>query len=137
MKKLFIPALMAIAMALPFQVQADEFHGPTQGKGIRNFTMSEIDLAQEIDSVENRHMRVRYWEVAPGGVVPVHNHENRPAFIYVAHGEIHEHRSDKDEPNLYRTGDLSREADGVKHWWENKSDKTVILIAFDLYEKKN
>ncbi|MCR9257853.1 MAG: cupin domain-containing protein [Alphaproteobacteria bacterium] len=126
--------VLAVSIVLPSE--AEEFSGPTKGKGLRNFSVGEIELAKEIDTLANRHMRVRYWEVAPGGVVPVHSHKNRPAFIYVANGEIYEHRSDKAEPNVYKTGDISREADGVKHWWENKSKKTVVLIAFDVYEKK-
>ncbi len=136
----YAPALaltLALAISLASApVMADEaFTGPTQGKGISNKTVGLIDLGKEFPEGAGRFMRLRRWEVAPGGVVPLHDHSNRPSMIYVLEGEIVEHRSDSKEPHVYRTGDVSVEAEGVKHWWENKSDTTVILLAYDVFQK--
>lgn len=131
-------ALIAAVFIIP-SVQAHEhkeaFEGPKQGKHLTFKTLDDIDLKNEFPGGEGRGYRARYWEIGPKGVVPVHDHTNRPAMIYVVQGEIYEHRSDKKEPILYRAGDLSVEAEGVKHWWENRSEKTVILMGFDIYEK--
>lgn len=112
----------------------DDFTGPTQGKGLSNETIGEIDLGPEIPGMDGRFMRLRYWEIQPGGIVPVHSHANRPSMIYVLEGEIIEHRSDDDEPHVYKAGEVSVEAEGVKHWWENKSDSVVKLLGYDIHQ---
>jgi len=94
--------------------------------------LSEVDLSTEIKGLEGRKLRYRYWWIAPGGIVPIHSHADRPALIYVVKGEIYEHRSDQEEPHIYKAGEVSNESQGVKHWWENKGNETVELIATDI-----
>lgn len=113
------------------------FDGPREGKGLFNEVVGEIPLQGEIASVENRHLRMRYWEIQPGGIVPVHSHANRPGIIWIEEGTIVEHRSDQDEPKVHGPGTVSIEADGVSHWWENTGDEVVILVAVDVYEAAN
>ncbi|MEM8836892.1 MAG: cupin domain-containing protein [Pseudomonadota bacterium] len=138
LRRILSAAAIAAVLAVP-AVQAHEhashFEGPKQGKHLTFKTLDDIDLTNEFPGGEGRGFRARYWEIGPKGVVPLHDHSNRPAYIYVVQGEIYEHRSDKEEPVLYRAGDLSVEAEGVKHWWENKSEETVVLMGFDIYEK--
>ena len=138
LKTLSAFALM-LALAAPLTAApalADEaFTGPTKPKGISSKTVGLIDLGKEFAEGEGRFMRLRRWEIAPGGIVPLHDHSNRPSMIYVLEGEIIEHRSDSKEPVVYRTGEVSIESDGVKHWWENKTDTTVILLGYDVFQK--
>ena len=113
--------------------QNEGFQGPTKPKGIGVQDLGKFDLGKELQGMEGRLVRARLWNMEPGGIVPVHSHENRPAQIYVLTGEVVEYRSDSDQPHVYRAGDLSLEAEGVVHWWENTSDVTVYLLAVDVF----
>ena len=124
------------AVTAPAAATDDGFTGPKQGKGIANTEIGSIDLADEIPGMEGRHLRMRYWTVEPGGIVPLHSHANRPAMIYFLEGEIVQHRNDKPNPETYGPGDVSLESDGVVHWWENKGDVTVKMIAVDIVQRK-
>ncbi|MEO0999729.1 MAG: cupin domain-containing protein [Pseudomonadota bacterium] len=127
--------LLTAALLVPVAAFAqDDFTGPRQGRGISNETLGLIPLGQYIESHEDRTMRMRYWEVEPGGVVPLHSHANRPSMIYIMEGTIVEHRSDLDEPKVYGPGGVSIEAGPVLHWWENTGDVTVKMIAFDVFQ---
>jgi quercetin dioxygenase-like cupin family protein len=70
--------------------------------------------------------------IAPGGVVPFHSHEDRPALIMVNSGEIHEHSSKCAVPILHKAGDISREFLGTKHWWKNATNAPVELTIADI-----
>ena len=55
---------------------------------------------------------MRHMTIAPGGVVPLHSHEDRPALIMVNSGEIYENSSKCAEPILHKAGDIAREFAG-------------------------
>src|SRR6266511_1943370 len=71
-------------------------------KGVTDKVLSQIDLAGEKLALKGHLMRVRKLEVQPGGVVPWHSHEDRPALIYVASGEIYEYASNCAVPILHK-----------------------------------
>ncbi|MES0864240.1 cupin domain-containing protein [Ruegeria sp. SCPT10] len=118
---------------LPSPAYAEEFSGPTKPKGITSKALGKASLTDELPGLENKNLRARFWTMEPGGIVPVHSHVDRPAFVYVVQGEVTEHRSDSEEPHVYQAGDLSTEDGGVVHWWENTGDIEVHLIAFDMF----
>lgn len=113
--------------------EAKEFSGPTEPIGIGVKDLGLVELGPEVEGLEGRQMRARYWTMEPGGIVPVHSHADRPAQIYVVKGTVAEHRSDSDEPHIYQAGDLSVENNGVVHWWENGGDTVVELLAIDIF----
>ena len=128
---------IVVVSSLTAHAQSDTFEGPTSPRGIAFETLGSIDLAGEFPDVEemaDRDLRVRYWTIQPGGIVPVHSHDNRPAILYVLSGEILEHRSDDDQPHVHSAGDVSLEGAGVQHWWENTSDQVVELLAVDIVQ---
>ena len=112
---------------------ATDFKGPTKPKDISVKDLGKFGLGKELAGMEGRDVRVRLWTMKPGGIVPVHSHKDRPAQIYVLSGEVVEHRSDTDTPHVYKKGDLSLEAEGVVHWWENRGGETVLLLAVDVF----
>jgi quercetin dioxygenase-like cupin family protein len=75
--------------------------------------------------------------IAPGGVVPWHSHDDRPALIYVAEGEIHEYASNCAAPIVHKAGDIRPETHGTSHWWKNLSDKPVVLFIGDVRADPN
>ena len=109
----------------------------TAAKGVTDKVLSQIDLAGERLALNGHLMRVRKLEIQPGGIVPWHSHEDRPALIYVVTGEIYEYASNCAVPILHREGEVRTETQGTAHWWENKGAKTVILHVGDVLHDKD
>jgi hypothetical protein len=59
---------------------------PTDYKGVKESALAAIDLAKEIDSVENRELRVSRAIVAPGGHIGLQSHRADPTIVYVLEG---------------------------------------------------
>ena len=102
------------------------------GSGVTDTTLGAIDLGKEQAKITGRELRFRKMTIAPGGVVPWHSHDDRPALIYVAEGEIIEYASNCAAPIVHAAGDVARETHVVAHWWKNLSDAPVTLLSFDI-----
>ena len=61
--------------------------------GVTEMELSSIDLGKEAVNLPQRRLRFRHMEIAPGGVVPLHTHADRPALIMVNQGQIFEYSS--------------------------------------------
>ncbi|MDO9711544.1 cupin domain-containing protein [Paracraurococcus lichenis] len=78
-------------------------------------------------------LRTRRLIVLPGGIVPTHQHDDRPSIVTVVVGEITEHSAFCAVPILHRTGETTPEfGPGHAHWWENRGSQPVILISSDV-----
>jgi quercetin dioxygenase-like cupin family protein len=108
--------------------QADQ---SVAAKDVTDTVLASIDLSKEMVAAKDRQFRMRRLEVQPGGVVPWHSHNDRPALIYVVQGEITEYASTCADPILHKAGDVSVDA-GRSHWWKNTGKKTVVLISSDI-----
>ena len=104
--------------------------------GVVDTELASIDLAKENVKLNQRRLRMRHMTIAPGGVVPFHSHEDRPALIMVTSGEIHEHSSKCAVPILHKAGDISKEFLGTKHWWKNSGNAPVELTIADIVNDK-
>ncbi len=106
--------------------------GEMMPKDVTDEELSSIDLGQEIAGFDNRRLRFRKLVVQPGGVVPWHDHTDRPALIFTASGEITEFRSDCSVGVTHKAGEISKEVKGVMHWWKNESKTAAVLYAADV-----
>ena len=61
--------------------------------GVTDTTLGSIDLGKEKAKIKDRELRFRKIVIQPGGIVPWHSHDDRPALIFVAEGEIIEYAS--------------------------------------------
>ncbi len=104
--------------------------------GVTDTELSAVDLAQENVKLKERRLRLRHMTIAPGGIVPLHSHADRPALIQVNSGEIYEYSSKCAVPILHKAGDISREFLGTKHWWKNSGSQTVDLTIADIVNDK-
>jgi len=105
--------------------------GATAHKAVTEKLLGELDLTNEKVAVAGHHFRMRRLEVAPGGEVAWHSHDDRPALIYVVAGKITEYASTCSVPIDHEAGDLSIESH-LSHWWKNNSDKPTVLISADI-----
>lgn len=131
-------AVLFSAQAFAGQCPADKYgadvrtSGETNAVDVTDEELSSIDLASQIQGLDARRLRFRKLVVQPGGVVPWHDHTDRPALIYVAEGEITEFRSDCSVGVVLSAGDISTEVAGLKHWWMNQGDVPTVLFAADI-----
>lgn len=106
--------------------------GEMAPKDVTDETLSSIDLGKEIAGFDKRSLRFRKLVIQPGGVVPWHDHTDRPALILTASGEITEFRSDCSVGVTHKTGEISKEVKGVMHWWKNEGTEEAVLYAADV-----
>lgn len=104
----------------------------TMPKDVTDTVIGAIDLGKEI-GVDGRQLRTRRLVIQPGGIVPMHSHKDRPALIYTVSGTVVEHRSTCAVPIVHKAGDISREADGLSHWWQNEGTEPVVLLSSDVF----
>jgi quercetin dioxygenase-like cupin family protein len=107
--------------------------GPTTPSGVTDVVRASTDLAQEPLALQGRQFRLRQLEMQPGGVVPWHSHNDRPAMIYVVSGEVVEYASNCAVPITHRAGDVAPEKNGTSHWWKNTGTSKAVLISVDLF----
>jgi quercetin dioxygenase-like cupin family protein len=105
--------------------------------GVSDVTLGSIDLGKEPAHIEGRELRFRRLTIAPGGVVPWHSHDDRPALIFVQQGEIVEYASNCGVPITHKTGDIRAEVFGTSHWWKNLGKETVVLYVGDVRKDPN
>ena len=97
--------------------------------GVTDVTLGSIDLGKQRAHIEGRELRFRKLTIEPGGIVPWHSHDDRPALIFVQQGEIVEYASNCEVPITHKTGDIRPEVFGTSHWWKNLGKETVILYV--------
>lgn len=115
------------------------FAGPANAKGLALRVLDEFTLDDSPwgGDLIGKNMRVRVFNIEPGGVVPIHSHDRRPAYVVVTKGEAWEFTPQHPEGKLYRVGEVGPEPFGLEHYWINKSDQPVQLYGFDVYERPN
>jgi quercetin dioxygenase-like cupin family protein len=106
---------------------------PTETKGLTITPLFEVDLAPEIPGMQGRQLRLRMITFAPGAVLGVHSHKDRPGGAYVLKGTVIEHRGEVAKE--YSAGQSWAENGNVVHWVENKGPGEAVLIATDIFKQ--
>jgi quercetin dioxygenase-like cupin family protein len=102
------------------------------GSGVTDTTLGAINLGKEAAKFKGHELRFRKLVIQPGGVVPWHSHDERPALIYIAEGEIIEYASNCAAPIHHKAGEISTETRGTSHWWKNLGEVPAVLFAADV-----
>jgi quercetin dioxygenase-like cupin family protein len=144
MKRTPLAAILAAAFSLSAQAgecPADQRRPDGSGqkmvttaaKDVTDKVIAMNDLSKDPIALNGRLFRARELVVAPGGVVPWHDHGNRPAMIYVVSGQIHEYASTCAAPILHKAGEVAAEKAPTQHWWKNNGKAKAVLISVDLF----
>ena len=104
----------------------------TKPVGVTDVTLGAINLEKQPANIRDRELRFRKLTIEPGGIVPWHSHDDRPALIFVQQGEIVEYASNCAEPIVHKAGEIRQEVAGTSHWWKNLGKETVILYVGDV-----
>lgn len=107
--------------------------GATAPKDVTDVVRASTDLSKEPAHIGGRLFRLRQLEMQPGGIVPWHSHNDRPAMIYIVSGEVVEYASSCAVPIVHRAGDVAPEKNGTSHWWKNTGSTKAVLISVDLF----
>ena len=100
--------------------------------GIGRETLSVVHL-KGWRGVGDLYLRTRKLIVAKDGIIPTHQHDDRPSIVFILKGELIEHSALCAVPVLHREGEWSPEfGPGHSHWWENKTGKEVVVLSSDL-----
>jgi quercetin dioxygenase-like cupin family protein len=105
---------------------------PTDYRGVTEAVLAAIDLAKEVDSVENRELRVSRATVAPGGHIGLHSHHGDPTIVYVLAGILTNHHDDGTTEE-FRPGQAFAEFGPRSHWIENSGPTSVAFIAANIH----
>ena len=100
--------------------------------GVTDVTLGAINLEKQPAKIRDRELRFRKLTIEPGGIVPWHSHDDRPALIFVQQGEIVEYASNCEVPITHKAGEIRPEMYGTSHWWKNLGKETVILYVGDV-----
>jgi quercetin dioxygenase-like cupin family protein len=144
MKHTALAAIVATAISISAQAgecPADQRRPDGSGQKMSNAPAKDVtdkvitsnDLSKDPIALKGRLFRARELVVAPGGVVPWHDHGNRPAMIYIVSGEINEYASTCAVPILHKAGEVAAEKAPTQHWWKNNSQQKTVLISVDLF----
>lgn len=109
---------------------------PSAPVGVVDTELASIELSKENVELDQRRLRLRHMTIAPGGIVPQHSHEDRPALIMVDAGAICEHGSKCAVPILHKAGDVARESMGTRHGWKNTGPQAVDLTIGDIVDDR-
>lgn len=86
-------------------------------------------------NINDLNLRIRYFNIPSGGVVPTHEHNDRPSIVHILKGEIYEHSALCSVPILHKAGESTPEfGQDHAHWWENKGPDEVVLTSSDIVE---
>ena len=136
-------SMVVASAAVAGECPADEMKANTREKvdykpvGVSDVTLGSIDLGKQPAHIEGRELRFRKLTIEPGGIVPWHSHDDRPALIFVQQGEIVEYASNCEVPITHKAGDIRPEVFGTSHWWKNLGKETVILYVGDVRKDPN
>jgi quercetin dioxygenase-like cupin family protein len=132
-------AALAVSPASAGQCPADKLKegvratGEMKPKAVTDTVLGMIELGREKVALADRRLRLRKLVIQPGGIVPWHSHEDRPALIYVVSGSIHEYASNCSVAIEHKAGEVSIETRGIQHWWKNNSKGATVLLSADLF----
>ena len=101
--------------------------------GIRRKTVGIVDLTGWRSTGDLR-LRQRRLTIPPGGIIPTHEHNDRPSIVYIVNGEVIEHNSKCAVPIVHHAGDTDTEFGAFRHWWENKTKEDVVVIGTDIVD---
>jgi quercetin dioxygenase-like cupin family protein len=123
----------SVALALGVGTVIGESMPPKESVGVKISEPVVMALAPWAGDMTGRQLRIRKFEIAPGGVNAVHSHDDRPDVSYLVQGTLTEHRAGGFLET--RAGDtLHAAGKGVTHWVENKGSTPAVLIVADIYK---
>lgn len=133
------PHIIALCCAAPSLLSAGFVLGreaaPTDYKSVREDVLAAIDLAPEIDNVQDRELRLSRATIAPGGHIGLHSHKGDPTIVYMLSGVLTNHHDDGTIEE-FRPGQTFAEFGPRMHWVENKGNAPVVFTVANIHKRE-
>ena len=121
----------SVALALGVGTVLGQSLPPKGNTGVKIGDPVALDLAPWAADMKGRQLRIRRFDIAPGGIIGIHSHDDRPDVSYLVQGNLVEHLAGgTDEPRASET--MHAAGKGVTHWVENRGSTPAILIVADI-----
>ncbi len=104
--------------------------GPMEPMKVTDTVVGDVKL--DAYQIPGRELRLRKLVIQKGGVVPWHEHNTRPANIYIQSGTVTEYRSNCAVPIVHKAGDVVPEMGDIAHWWKNTGKTIAVLFSADI-----
>jgi len=127
-------AIFAAGMFVGVVLAQQQRTPPTESRGFRTDVLATLDLAEEIEGMSGRQLRMRRITVEPDGQFAVHDHRDRPGLFYIQDGTITEYPEGA-EAREHSAGQAVAVGLRTRHWEENRGTSPVIVIAVDVVKK--
>lgn len=121
--------LVLVSLMLTTPVLAEEITVTPVLRTIATATGQPIVFPQE-----NAELVVATYEIAPGAVLPEHEHPH-PRFAYVLQGNLRVDNTEVGKGDIYKAGDFIVEAIGQWHKGTNIGADPVKLLVIDVIPK--
>lgn len=108
---------------------------PTDYKSFDEQVLATVDLASEIDTVQNRELRLSRATIAPGGHIGLHSHKGDPTIVYVLSGVLTNHH-DGGGTEQFHAGQSFAEFGPRTHWVENKGSDAAVFLAANIHRRE-
>jgi quercetin dioxygenase-like cupin family protein len=108
---------------------------PADYKLVSEDVLASIDLATEIDSVQDRDLRLSRATIAPGGHIGLHSHQRDPTIVFLLSGMLTNHHDDG-TTEMFREGQVFAEFGPRAHWVENQGTAPVILLVANIHRRQ-
>jgi quercetin dioxygenase-like cupin family protein len=108
---------------------------PTDYRLVHQQALAEIDLAAEIDSVQDRELRLSRATIDPGGHIGLHSHHGDPTIVYLLSGVLTNHH-DNGTTQQFHPGEAFAEFGQRAHWVENSSSAPVTFIVANIHRRR-
>jgi quercetin dioxygenase-like cupin family protein len=118
----------AVLVALATGYALGQQSAPTDHKLVAEEVLASIDLAEVIDSVQHRELRLSRAVISPGGHIGLHSHQGDPTIVYLLSGVLTNHHDDGTTEEFH-PGQVFAEFGQRAHWVENKGATPVTFIV--------
>lgn len=93
---------------------------------------AQMQLGEQTINADGWRFRSRTLTFAPGTVVPLHSHENRPETAEMKVGQVRVYESNCKVPYTMAQGEVFQSGKGDSHWVINESDSIAVMSVVDL-----
>jgi quercetin dioxygenase-like cupin family protein len=121
--------LVAAGYALGRQAPPIDYHL------VRQQVLADIDLAEEIDGVQHRELRLSRATIEPTGHIGLHSHRGDPTIVYLLSGVLTNHHDDG-TTQQFHPGEAFAEFGPGAHWVENSGAVPVTFIVANIHHRQ-
>jgi len=104
----------------------------TQRVGVAGKELATVKLGADFSIGKGRKLRMREVTIAPGGLLPMHSHADRPSVSYVLQGSLIEYLEGDATGRQLNVGESYATHGAKGHALENKGQIPAVFLEVDL-----